>query len=56
MSRPLRIAMMLSPVIVAGCASAPDKNTLADLRNVQADTSDVRVEQGLDNADECHDS
>lgn len=55
MSRLLRIATLLSPAaLVVGCSSAPDKNTLADLRHVQADTADVRVEQGLDKAMESY--
>ncbi len=50
MKRPLRIALMLPPVLAAGCAPAPERQTLAELRKVAADTADVRVEQGLDKA------
>ncbi len=50
----LRMAMVLSPVLIAGCAPVPDKQTLAQLRDVQPDTGDVRVEQGLDKAMESY--
>lgn len=50
MKRSLRLALILPPVLAAGCAPAPDRQTLAELRKVQADTADVRVEQGLDKA------
>jgi len=50
MKRPLRLALILSPVLAAGCAPTPERQTLAELRKVAADTSDVRVEQGLDKA------
>jgi cellulose synthase operon protein C len=50
MKRPLRISLLLPSVVVIGCAPAPDKQTLAELRKVAADTADVRVEQGLDKA------
>lgn len=52
--RPLRLALILSPVLVTGCAPAPDKQTLAELRNVPADTADVHVDQGLDRAMESY--
>ncbi|HEY0684823.1 MAG TPA: tetratricopeptide repeat protein [Steroidobacter sp.] len=52
--RPLRVALMLSPVLVTACAPAPDKQTLAELRNVPADTADVHVDQGLDRAMESY--
>jgi cellulose synthase operon protein C len=50
MTRRLRIALILSPAIAAGCAPTSDKETLAQLRNVRPETADVRVEQGLDKA------
>lgn len=52
--RPLRMALILSPVLVTGCAPAPDKQTLAELRSVAADTADVHVDQGLDRAMESY--
>lgn len=52
--RPLRMALILSPVLVTGCAPTPDKQTLAELRNVSADTADVHVDQGLDRAMESY--
>ena len=52
--RPLRVALILSPVLVTGCAPSPDKQTLAELRSVPPDTADVRVEQGLDQAMESY--
>jgi tetratricopeptide (TPR) repeat protein len=54
MMRPLRVALILSPVLATGCAPTPDKQTLAQLRNVPADTADVHVEQGLDKAMESY--
>jgi cellulose synthase operon protein C len=50
----LRMALLLSPAILAGCAPTPDKQTLAQLRAVQPDTADVHVEQGLDRAMESY--
>lgn len=52
--RSLRVALLLSPVIVTACAPTPDRQTLAELRNVQPDTADVKVEQGLDKAMESY--
>lgn len=52
--RPLRSALILSPVLLIGCAPTPDKQTLAELRNVPPDTNDVQVEQGLDRAMESY--
>ena len=40
----------LVPVVLAGCAHDPDRETLAELRRVEADVADVRVEDGLDQA------
>src|SRR4051794_9911017 len=54
MKRPMRLALILSPVLAAGCAPTPDRQTLAELRKVAADTADVRVEQGLDKAMESY--
>ncbi|WP_232831375.1 tetratricopeptide repeat protein [Peristeroidobacter agariperforans] len=52
--RPLRLVLILSPVLVTGCTPTPDKQTLAELRNVPADTADVHVDQGLDRAMESY--
>ena len=54
MKRPLRMVLMLSPVLVTGCAPTPDKHTVGQLRNTSADLADVRVEQGLDRAMESY--
>jgi cellulose synthase operon protein C len=54
MRRPLRMMLVLSPVLATGCAPAPDKQTLGQLRNASADLADVRVEQGLDQAMESY--
>ena len=54
MMRPLRVALMLSPVLVTGCAPTPDRQTLAQLRTASADTADVHVDQGLDRAMESY--
>src|SRR5215217_6768909 len=45
-----RIALILAPALVVACAGNPDKHTLAELRNVPADTQDVPVEDGLETA------
>src|SRR5688572_5559513 len=54
MKRELRPALLLVPVLLmAGCASSPPEDrrtTLASLRKVPPDTSDVRVEHGLEKA------
>jgi len=43
--------LVAAPVLVIGaCAQNPDKQTLANLHQVPADTQEVRVEQGLDKA------
>src|SRR5688572_27251639 len=54
MKRPIRMVLMLSPVLVTGCAPTPDKHTVGQLRNTSADLADVRVEQGLDRAMESY--
>ena len=46
-----RAALLLGSAILAACSSTPsNKGTLATLRDVPADTADVRVEGGLDTA------
>src|SRR5688500_19860588 len=54
MKRAIRLALVVSPLLVASCAPAPDKQTLAQLRDVPPDTAEVRVEQGLDKAMESY--
>src|SRR5688572_27400700 len=45
-----RSTWILAPAFVVACAGNPDKHTLAELRNVPADTQDVQVEDGLETA------
>ena len=47
--RCIRTGWLLAPTLVVACAS-PDRNTLAELRNVEPDMTEVRVEKGLDQA------
>ncbi|MBW2494469.1 MAG: tetratricopeptide repeat protein, partial [Deltaproteobacteria bacterium] len=42
-------AWLLAPILVAACAS-PDRHTLAELRGVEPDMTEVRIEKGLDQA------
>src|SRR5258708_1653838 len=53
--RRLAIPMVIAPVFMVGCAARPNKplgttGTLAELRNVQPDVAEAKVEQGLDQA------
>ncbi len=41
-------------LVLAACAEHPDKETLASLREVQADTAEVQVTDGLDKAMESY--
>jgi tetratricopeptide (TPR) repeat protein len=50
MMRRLVVPIALAPVLVAGCAGNPDRQTLAELRNVRPDVQEVQVEQGLEKA------
>jgi tetratricopeptide (TPR) repeat protein len=43
-----RFILVLAPVIAAGCASNPDRETLAVLRSVQPDVAEVEVRDALD--------
>ena len=43
-------ALLLAPVLVAACASNPDRHTIAELRDVEPDVSEVRVENSLEQA------
>jgi TolA-binding protein len=49
-----RTILLLSPILVAACASHPDERTLAQLRKVQPEIKDVQVEDGLDKAMESY--
>jgi tetratricopeptide (TPR) repeat protein len=49
----LGIVLVMTPVLVIGCAARPERTTtgtLAELRNVHPDVEEVRVEHGLDQA------
>ena len=43
-------ALSLAPAILAACAGNPDRHTLAELESKQPDLTEVRVENGLDQA------
>ena len=47
--RCIRTGWLLAPTLVVACAS-PNRDTLAELRYVEADMTEVRVEKGLDQA------
>jgi tetratricopeptide (TPR) repeat protein len=44
------VAMVTPALVVVGCASHPDEHTLATLHRMPADTTEVKVEDGLDKA------
>ncbi len=46
----LRTALLLAPALVAACAGDPDRRTLAELRSVEPDVNEVRVENSLEQA------
>ena len=48
--RSARTALLLVSGLVLACAGNPDKRTLADLHRVEPDVTEVRVEDGLDQA------
>src|SRR5690242_21204054 len=53
--RRLAIPIVIAPVFMVGCAARPNKplgttGTLAELRHVQPDMAEAKVEQGLDQA------
>ena len=48
--RRLTIILLLASSLLAACAGNPDKRTLAVLRKVEPDVSEVRLENGLDQA------
>src|SRR4029077_13294731 len=43
-------AIVTAALVLAACADHPDKHTLASLHRVPADTTEVKVEEGLDKA------
>src|SRR5512147_845158 len=45
-----RTTLLLASALVAACATNPDRRTLAELRDVEPDMSEVRVENSLDRA------
>ena len=47
--RKIRIILLLVASL-SGCAADPNRHTLAELRNIQPDSTDVVVEHGLDQA------
>ena len=49
-SSPRKALLVFAPALLAACASDPDKHTLAELHGVEPDMTEVRVEQGLDQA------
>ena len=50
MSRLGRLGVLLTPIVIAACATTPDRHTLAELHNVPADVEDVKVADGLETA------
>jgi tetratricopeptide (TPR) repeat protein len=48
--RSARTALLLAPSLAAACVSSPDGHTLADLRNAEAEVTDVQVENSLEQA------
>ncbi len=48
---PVRLAAIVTPALVlVGCADLPDKHTLASLHRMPTDTTEVKVDDGLDKA------
>ena len=48
---PVRLVAIVAPaLVVVACADHPEKHTLASLHQMPADTSEVKVEGGLDKA------
>jgi TolA-binding protein len=45
-----RTALLLAPALIAACAGNPDRDTLAKLRNVEPDVTEVQIENGLEQA------
>jgi TolA-binding protein len=47
---PGRIALLLGACLVCACVGNPDRHTLAELRAVEPDMTEVQIENGLDHA------
>jgi TolA-binding protein len=43
-------ALLPATIVIAACASSPDKHTLAELRNVEPEVTEVQVENSLEQA------
>jgi tetratricopeptide (TPR) repeat protein len=56
MTRRLPLLLHLVAVGLAGCASQSEKSTLADLRRVEPDLTDVRIEDSLERAKSSYQS
>jgi cellulose synthase operon protein C len=50
MTRRIAALLVVAPVVLAACATDPDRRTLADLGAVAADLQEVQVTDGLDRA------
>src|SRR5262249_8063118 len=48
--RGARMALLVAPMLVGACAGISDRHTLAELRHVEPDVSEVQVQNGLDQA------
>jgi outer membrane protein assembly factor BamD (BamD/ComL family) len=48
--RGFRTALLLGPLLAVACAGSPDRHTLAELRRVEPDVTEVQVESSLDRA------
>ncbi len=48
--RRIRTALLLAPAVAAACAGNPDRRTLAELRALEPDVTEVQVENSLDQA------
>ncbi len=53
-TRALRAAVCVPVAALAACAANPDRVTLADLREVEADLSDIRIEDSLERAEQSY--
>jgi tetratricopeptide (TPR) repeat protein len=45
-----RTALLLAPALIVACAGNPDRHTLAKLRAVEPDVTEVQIENGLEQA------
>ena len=43
-------ALLVAPALLAGCATDPDRHTLAELSRMEPDVADVAVDDGLEQA------